>query len=191
MSAHSRRIGPTLGLDGLRRCRRFSQEKGLSEVAQIVLAARTTKEFRIMVPSSEPVAQDLDRHPRRHPAWSGRHAALPDRLRRRLLCFRVTCASRCVLLSSRETLNERELDGLMNQLGRRRPHGLRASLRRTMAARHCRCPATPSRRTRPTTLAKATMLKLFAHTSEFRRGSPVLRWFYAIAANENPRRCPR
>jgi len=32
--------------------------------------------------------------------------------------------------------------------------------------------------------AQATMMKLFAHAPRFERGSPVLPWFYAIAANE-------
>ena len=32
--------------------------------------------------------------------------------------------------------------------------------------------------------AQSTMMKLFAHASEFDRGSPLLPWFYAIAGNE-------
>lgn len=32
--------------------------------------------------------------------------------------------------------------------------------------------------------AQSTMMRLFARAPEFRRGAPVLPWFYAIAANE-------
>jgi RNA polymerase sigma-70 factor (ECF subfamily) len=32
--------------------------------------------------------------------------------------------------------------------------------------------------------AQSTMMKVFARAPEFRRGAPVLPWFYAVAANE-------
>jgi RNA polymerase sigma factor (sigma-70 family) len=80
-------------------------------------------------------------------------------------------------------LNERELDGLMDRLA----DGDRTAFEPLFIALWPRAVAAARRRLEAHAaddVAQATMLKLFAHAPEFRRGSPVLPWFYAIAANE-------
>lgn len=78
---------------------------------------------------------------------------------------------------------ERDLDGLMDRLadGDRDAFDplFRALWPRALAAAKRRLEASGA-----SDAAQATMMKLFARAPEFHRGSPVLPWFYAIAANE-------
>jgi RNA polymerase sigma factor (sigma-70 family) len=79
--------------------------------------------------------------------------------------------------------SERELDGLMNRLA----DGDRAAFEPLFEALWPRALAAARRRLDPhaaSDAAQSTMMKLFARAPEFLCGSPVLPWFYAIAANE-------
>jgi RNA polymerase sigma factor (sigma-70 family) len=96
--------------------------------------------------------------------------------------------SRLALLSPRcdtceVTLTEGDLDQLMSRLA----DGDRDAFDPLFRALWPRALATASRRLEASAAcdaAQATMMKLFARAPEFRRGSPVLPWFYAVAANE-------
>jgi RNA polymerase sigma factor (sigma-70 family) len=78
--------------------------------------------------------------------------------------------------------SEAELDGWMTQLAR----GERAAFDPLFRALHPR--ALRLARARLATggddVAQSALLKVFSRACEFRPGSPVLPWFYAIVANE-------
>lgn len=81
------------------------------------------------------------------------------------------------------TLAERDLDCLMDRLA----DGDRDAFDPLFRALWPRALAAACRRLEPSAAgdaAQATMMKLFARAARFRRGSPMLPWFYAIAANE-------
>jgi RNA polymerase sigma-70 factor (ECF subfamily) len=80
-------------------------------------------------------------------------------------------------------VNERELERLMDRLA----DGDRGAFEPLFRELWPRALAAARRRLDPTLAADAaqsTMLRVFARAPEFRRGSPVLPWFYAVAANE-------
>jgi len=79
--------------------------------------------------------------------------------------------------------SERDLDLLMNRLA----DGDRAAFEPLFRSLWPRALSAARRRLEPhaaSDAAQSTMMKLFARAPEFARGSPVLPWFYAIAANE-------
>jgi RNA polymerase sigma factor (sigma-70 family) len=81
------------------------------------------------------------------------------------------------------TLAERDLDRLMGRLA----DGDREAFDPLFRALWPRALAAASRWLEPSAAsdaAQATMMKLFAGAAGFRQGSPLLPWFYAIAANE-------
>lgn len=80
-------------------------------------------------------------------------------------------------------MTERRLDDWMSRLAA----GDREAFAPLFTALWPRAIAVARRRLDPSAAAdaaQATMTRLFARASEFERGSPVLPWFYAIAANE-------
>jgi RNA polymerase sigma-70 factor (ECF subfamily) len=80
-------------------------------------------------------------------------------------------------------ISERDLDLLMNRLA----DGDRAAFEPLFQSLWPRALSAARRRLEPdaaSDAAQSTMMKLFARAPEFLRGSPVLPWFYAIAANE-------
>jgi len=80
-------------------------------------------------------------------------------------------------------ISERELDLLMSRLA----DGDRSAFEPLFQSLWPRALAAAGRRLEPhaaSDAAQSTMMKLFARAPEFVRGSPVLPWFYAIAANE-------
>jgi RNA polymerase sigma-70 factor (ECF subfamily) len=80
-------------------------------------------------------------------------------------------------------VNERELDQLMDRLA----EGDRGAFEPLFRALWPRALAAAGRRLDPPAAhdaAQSTMLRVFARAPEFTRGSPVLPWFYAVAANE-------
>jgi RNA polymerase sigma-70 factor (ECF subfamily) len=80
-------------------------------------------------------------------------------------------------------VNERELDHLMDRLA----DGDRGAFEPLFRELWPRALAAARRRLDPPAAADAaqsTMLRVFARAPEFERGSPVLPWFYAVAANE-------
>jgi len=80
-------------------------------------------------------------------------------------------------------VTERELDDLMDRLA----DGDRGAFEPLFRALWPRALAAAGRRLDPAAAADAaqsTMVRVFARAAEFRRGAPVLPWFYAIAANE-------
>jgi RNA polymerase sigma-70 factor (ECF subfamily) len=81
------------------------------------------------------------------------------------------------------TSSERDLDSLMSRLA----DGDRAAFDPLFRALWPRALAAAKRRLEASAAsdaAQTTMMKLFARAPEFRRGSPLLPWFYAIVANE-------
>jgi len=79
--------------------------------------------------------------------------------------------------------SERDLDDLMARLA----DGDRSAFEPLFVALYPRAVAAARRRLdaqAAADTAQSTMLKVFARASEFARGSPVLPWFYAVAANE-------
>jgi RNA polymerase sigma factor (sigma-70 family) len=78
---------------------------------------------------------------------------------------------------------ERDLDRLMNRLA----DGDRSAFEPLFQSLWPRALSAARRRLDPhaaSDAAQSTMMKLFARAPEFTRGSAVLPWFYAIAANE-------
>jgi DNA-directed RNA polymerase specialized sigma24 family protein len=86
------------------------------------------------------------------------------------------------LLPSRE-VSERELDDLMSRLA----GGDRDAFDPLFRALWPRALAAAGRRLEPHAAADAAqsaMMRVFSRATEFRTGSPVLPWFYAVLANE-------
>jgi RNA polymerase sigma factor (sigma-70 family) len=80
-------------------------------------------------------------------------------------------------------ISEKDLDLLMSRLA----DGDRAAFEPLFQSLWPRALSAARRRLDPqaaSDAAQSTMMKLFAHAPEFARGSAVLPWFYAIAANE-------
>lgn len=80
-------------------------------------------------------------------------------------------------------MSERELDDLMSRLA----GGDRDAFDPLFRALWPRALAAAGRRLEPHAAADAaqsTMVRVFARAAEFRVGSPVLPWFYAVLANE-------
>ena len=80
-------------------------------------------------------------------------------------------------------MNERELDELMDRLA----SGDRDAFEPLYLALWPRAIGAARRRLEPevaTDAAQTAMLRVFARAAEFRAGSPVLPWFYAVVANE-------
>ena len=80
-------------------------------------------------------------------------------------------------------MREAELDALMDRLA----GGDRAAfdpLYETLRPRAARLVAMRIRAELVPDVVQSALLQVFAHASDFRRGSPCLPWFYAIVANE-------
>jgi DNA-directed RNA polymerase specialized sigma24 family protein len=87
------------------------------------------------------------------------------------------------LLPSRPEVSERELDDLMSRLA----GGDRDAFDPLFRALWPRALAAAGRRLEPQAAADAAqsaMVRVFSRAAEFRPGSPVLPWFYAVLANE-------
>jgi RNA polymerase sigma factor (sigma-70 family) len=80
-------------------------------------------------------------------------------------------------------VTERELDELMDRLA----GGDRAAYEPLFRALWPRAVGAAGRRLPPHAAddaAQSAMVRVFSRATEFRRGSPVLPWFYAVVANE-------